>query len=420
MSLKSKPYFEFFGEFALLSRHRLSSETNSDFDLPKLQGFFFLIFLRFSQNTSTTLSFFSKKQKQQQQHADFCERTHQNSRNLACCLLATGQVTREQVDAATAKGETMLSLCVCRGRSATSLVQALIAAGADLNKPTWGMSYRDNATPLLQATTFGHDDVVALLVKSGADLERANNEGDTPLVMAVRLRRVSVVRLLLDAGATVGRVNRRDAQFTTALHFAAFEEVESIIQMLIAAGADLDALDSDGHTPLSYAAWYGRVAAVRTLLLAGANAFTNDPSRYAVLFGGAAMLALFLAAGVTPTDETFSFALRKDSVDHAVLLAAVGARPDDLDDRWSAIVNGTDSNTLAAAKKRIELAGFRAVCGRMCEICVALASLRMPAPQVIEILQHACAPFAGNLPYHYLWDTVVCVKKRVKLYKTSL
>jgi hypothetical protein len=63
-----------------------------------------------------------------------------------------------------------------------------------------------------------------------------------------------------------------------------------------------------------------------------------------------------------------------------------------------------------AAKKRIERAGFAAICARVLEICVALQEIEMPAPQLIEIVTHACAPFAAQLPYHYLWDAVVLVK----------
>ncbi len=63
-----------------------------------------------------------------------------------------------------------------------------------------------------------------------------------------------------------------------------------------------------------------------------------------------------------------------------------------------------------AAKKRIEQAGFAAIRARVLEICIALQEIEMPAPQLIEIVTHTCAPFAARLPYHYLWDAVVLVK----------
>jgi hypothetical protein len=39
-----------------------------------------------------------------------------------------------------------------------------------------------------------------------------------------------------------------------------------------------------------------------------------------------------------------------------------------------------------------------------------MQQLEIPAPQLIEIVTEACAPFAAQLPYHYLWDAVVLVK----------
>ena len=63
-----------------------------------------------------------------------------------------------------------------------------------------------------------------------------------------------------------------------------------------------------------------------------------------------------------------------------------------------------------AAKKRIEQFGFAAIRARVLEICIAMQQLEIPAPQLIEIVTQACAPFAAQLPYHYLWDAVVLVK----------
>ena len=65
---------------------------------------------------------------------------------------------------------------------------------------------------------------------------------------------------------------------------------------------------------------------------------------------------------------------------------------------------------LPAAKKSIALAGFTAIRERALDICVGMQPLELPAPQQIEILAHACEPFARLLPYHYLWDLAVRVK----------
>jgi hypothetical protein len=110
-------------------------------------------------------------------------------------------------------------------------------------------------------------------------------------------------------------------------------------------------------------------------------------------------MSLMLASGVGWSDHEIEQAICDFPVD---------------DNSWDDSDDINDVETIhrlvPAAKKRIERAGFAAIRARVLEICVALQSLEMPAPQLIEIVTHACAPFAAQLPYHYLWDAVVLVK----------
>lgn len=78
-------------------------------------------------------------------------------------------------------------------------------------------------------------------------------------------------------------VNEADESGRTALHYAvAFYREEAngddIVRELLGAGADLEARDSKENTPLHYAAGYGRVAAVRLLLEAGASTAAENES----------------------------------------------------------------------------------------------------------------------------------------------
>ena len=61
---------------------------------------------------------------------------------------------------------------------------------------------------------------------------------------------ITVVNLLLDAGADIAL---RDSFGQTALHGAAFRGWSELVRTLVARGADLDAADDDGHTPLDAA-----------------------------------------------------------------------------------------------------------------------------------------------------------------------
>jgi ankyrin repeat protein len=83
-------------------------------------------------------------------------------------------------------------------------------------------------------------------------------------------------------------VDARDAKGATALAGVAFKDELEIARQLIAAGADPDAPNGMGRTPLMFAVMFGRKAMVDLLLEAGADPTLND---------GEGKSALDLAAG---------------------------------------------------------------------------------------------------------------------------
>jgi hypothetical protein len=103
--------------------------------------------------------------------------------------------------------------------------------------------------------------------------------GDTALHVAAAAYRQEIVRALLAAGAGVCARNRRGAE---PLHAAAVGNPDShawdppaqaaTIALLIAAGADPNALDMDGVTPLHRAVRTRCAAAVAALIDGGADA----------------------------------------------------------------------------------------------------------------------------------------------------
>jgi uncharacterized protein len=58
------------------------------------------------------------------------------------------------------------------------------------------------ATPLMDASAYGHLEVVRLLVQRGADLNKANQSGLTALGLAKRGRHEAVASLLSELGAS--------------------------------------------------------------------------------------------------------------------------------------------------------------------------------------------------------------------------
>jgi ankyrin repeat protein len=91
-----------------------------------------------------------------------------------------------------------------------------------------------------------------------------------PLVEAVRARdQATALRLL--RGAKSGMATERAVDGTTALHWAVYNDDAMLVERLIAAGADVNAKNDYGATPLSQAAVVGDVQVIRRLLKAGAD-----------------------------------------------------------------------------------------------------------------------------------------------------
>ena len=90
---------------------------------------------------------------------------------------------------------------------------------------------------------------------------------DIPLHLAARDGQVEIAQALITAGADV---NAQNNSGYTPLHRATNGNTE-IAQALITAGADVNAKDEFGYTPLHWTAIYGYTETVRALITAGAD-----------------------------------------------------------------------------------------------------------------------------------------------------
>jgi uncharacterized protein len=146
-------------------------------------------------------------------------------------------------------------------------------------------------------------------------LDRPNVAGSTPLIQAAQANRVAVAQLLIEAGANVDAVNR---QGETALSVAAFNANADLAQALIARKAAPDTIDATGKGVIVYAAARGAARIVEMLLDAGV-----DPNRRY----RADLTALMWAAGHA---DNVAAAEGLRTVD---LLLSRGAKIDLVDDR---------------------------------------------------------------------------------------
>lgn len=121
-------------------------------------------------------------------------------------------------------------------------VAQMLEAGADASQPS-----RLDITPLALAARNGNSELIRLLVAAGANPNGIDAAGETMLMGAVRSGELPAVEALLELGADV---NQRDGEFQqTALMFAARSGFDSIADVLIVAGAEIDASTRVGPEP---------------------------------------------------------------------------------------------------------------------------------------------------------------------------
>ena len=137
-------------------------------------------------------------------------------------------------------------------------VEKLITAGADVN-----VRDKNGATPLYVAAEEGHLKVLQKLIAAGADVDAAKPGYfyDTPLKIALRNEHQKCVEQLINADADINK-----GQF----HLAAQVGDSGILQKLIDAGS-VNAQDMNGDTPLHYAAMYRQMGSLQQLINAGAD-----------------------------------------------------------------------------------------------------------------------------------------------------
>lgn len=144
------------------------------------------------------------------------------------------------------------------------IVALLVAHGADVNTAT-----RKGATPLHYACRDAALGTVALLIEHGADVNARAAGGvydGATLHIAVEAKREEVCALLLASGADV---NSQNSVGNTPLHLAAESGYKSIAQRLLARSADTTAVNDAGETALAIATHLRHTPIIK--LLGGAS-----------------------------------------------------------------------------------------------------------------------------------------------------
>jgi ankyrin repeat protein len=144
-------------------------------------------------------------------------------------------------------------------------LEALLDAGlpADaLDRDGW---------PFIVLAAEGSPKCLALLIDRGAALDAAFNGRLTPVALAAQERRLDCLNILLERGASPqAKAPSKQAPLHDVIGGAC-------ANLLIQHGADVDAIDPDGWTPLMWAGARGRIDVMDALLDAGADSTLRNP-----------------------------------------------------------------------------------------------------------------------------------------------
>jgi len=125
---------------------------------------------------------------------------------------------------------------------------------------------------ILKAAKSGDADRVKALVKQDPSLMSVRDTDDsTPLHCACWKGHDAVVAVLLEAGADVNAENTNEHWGTTPLHAAAHANQKKIAELLIAHGADINARNLNNRTPLDETSFHDAKAVAKLLIASGAS-----------------------------------------------------------------------------------------------------------------------------------------------------
>nr|KAI8741537.1 ankyrin-3-like [Biomphalaria glabrata] len=158
----------------------------------------------------------------------------------------------------------------------TALMYAVLLKDLESNKANHSITNANGDTPIMLASAKGYEEIVnALLSCPDFKINQCNsNDGRSSLMIASQFNQVSIVQLLLKAGANV---NAKSKLGDTALHLSIANGCIEVIKILHTyQGIDLSAENDAGFTPLFLCIARQRYEILKMLCDSGIDAKKNN------------------------------------------------------------------------------------------------------------------------------------------------
>ena len=163
-------------------------------------------------------------------------------------------------------------------------------------------------SPVADAAMRGDADEVRELLRTGADVNAAQGDGMTALHWAAEKGQVELADVLVFAGANLEAATRLGG--FTPLMVASRSGHAGIVRLLADAGANLEATTETGETALHYAAWSGNPEIAVALVDKGSDVDAQEtangqtPLMFAAAYGRTEVVRSLLGAGADPSIQT--------------------------------------------------------------------------------------------------------------------
>ncbi|TET37962.1 MAG: ankyrin repeat domain-containing protein [Planctomycetota bacterium] len=149
------------------------------------------------------------------------------------------------------------------------IVKLLLEAGADIEKSDY-----DDGTPICVAIENGHAEIALMLFGKGAEVFRGKaSYGRSPLDQVARHKRYGILRKLIEAGLDI---HKTDSDGSSVLHYASGDD--ELLEEIVNMGVDISTPTNTGRTILhgTVKGDYHNIERVKYLISLGANVNAKD------------------------------------------------------------------------------------------------------------------------------------------------